>query len=138
MFRLSFFWVYFISSSLSLRKEDWVSESYQAVTDLLSQTCRIGSDGCMHVCMNGNIRRGLLWYVVFVRMSSSFLINVDNFFPSSRMLSFLRGLITSISGLADIEWNVAIFDHVLDLSSHYPSQQPYLNLVTLSDREGTY
>lgn len=54
------------------------------------------------------------------------------------MLSFLRGLITSISGLADIEWNVAIFDHVLDLSSHYPSQQPYLNLVILSDREGTY
>lgn len=45
-------------------------------------------------------------------------------FRSSRldvwMIDFVSGdLITAISGLADIEWDVAVFDHVLDLSAHY-------------------
>lgn len=57
-------------------------------------------------------------------MSSSFLIMmIENILPSGGIPSSVRGLITTISGLANIEWNVAIFDHVLDLSSHCPSQQ---------------
>lgn len=53
---------------------------------------------------------------------------------------FLKDLITSISGLADIEWNVAIFDHVLNLSSHY--RQKSANKTSrdtpMEKKEGTY
>ena len=75
--------------------------------------------------MNGN--RGVI-RVCRVRANVVFVpYHVDNIFPS-----VCESLITSISGLADIEWNVAIFDHVLDLSSHYPQVS---NRIKFSDLE---
>lgn len=68
-FCLSFFWVYFISSSHSRRKEDCVSESYQAVADLLQSDLQD-----RFRWMHEMVVEELLGYVVFVRMSSSFLI----------------------------------------------------------------
>lgn len=112
-----------VSSSHSGRKEDRVSESYQAVADLLQSDLQDRFRWWMHACMKGN--RGVI-RVCHVRANVVFVpYHVDNIFPS-----VCEDLITSISGLADIEWNVAIFDHVLDLSSHYPQVS---NRIKFSD-----